>query len=55
MSPVEETPASDEALRLALQSQLSPTILTRLDEVRERSRLIAEAFLDDVADSNSLA
>jgi hypothetical protein len=29
MSTVEETPASDETLRLTLQSQLSPTILTR--------------------------
>ncbi|MBI3462006.1 MAG: hypothetical protein HY000_02960 [Planctomycetes bacterium] len=39
MPPVENAPEGDHTLRAALQSQLSPTILTRLDEVCEHSRL----------------
>ena len=50
MSPVERSPDTDEALRLALQSRLSPTILARLDEVREQSRLSVREILEQAID-----
>jgi hypothetical protein len=50
MPPVEGTPASDVALRDLLQSQLSPTILRRLDEVRERSKLSVRDILAQALD-----
>ena len=50
MSPVERTPDGDQALRLTLKSQLSPTILARLDEVRERSRLTVREILEQAID-----
>jgi len=50
MSPVEETQANDEALRSLLQSRLSPTILTRLDEVRSHSRLSVREILEQAID-----
>jgi hypothetical protein len=50
MSPVEETQANDEALRSLLQPRLSPTILTRLDEVRCHSRLSVREILEQAID-----
>jgi hypothetical protein len=50
MPRVEETPASDEALRALLQSQLAPSILTRLDEVCGQSRLSVRELLEQAID-----
>ena len=50
MPSVEGSPDSDEALRAFVQSHLSPTILARLDEVRERSRLRVREILEQAID-----
>lgn len=50
MAPAERTSDTDEALRLALQSQLSPTILRRLDEVREHRRSSIREILAQAID-----
>src|SRR3990172_552402 len=50
MPPVENAPDGDETLRAALQSQLSPTILNRLNDVCEHSRLTVREILAQAID-----
>jgi len=50
MPPPESSTDKDKALRAGLRSAIRPTILARLDEVCDRSRLIAREILEQAID-----